>query len=136
MRQRNIYITGIKMNKFKSNFLSGFSLIEVVAVLAVFFLILGTAVSIFLSIIQSQKNILKEQDLLDQASYALEAMSRNIRAAAKDTTGSCISVGSIYSLTHFNVLGFYSGIKFIASDNSCTEYFLDVDGSLKSSKNG
>lgn len=116
----------------------GVTLIELVVVLAVFMLIMGVTISIFISILQRQKSILGEQELLNQMSYAIEYMSRPIRTAQKDTTGSCLpSSGYIYFLTHYDsVAGSYGGIKFITKDNVCQEFFLTDNGILKEIKNG
>lgn len=124
------------MLNFKEN--KGVTLIELVVVLAVFMLIIGVTVSIFISIIQRQKSILGEQELLNQMSYVIEYMSRPIRTAQKDTTGSCLpSSGYIYFLTHYDsVAGSYGGIKFITKDNVCQEFFLTDNGILKEIKNG
>lgn len=122
--------------KQKNNLSKGITLIEAVVVLAVFMVIIEVTVSIFVSVIQQQKRILQEQDLLNQASYAIEYMSRSIRDAIKDKTGNCLlTSGNIYSLTHYDpVASFYQGIKFVTKDNICQEFFFDTDGVLKEIK--
>ena len=121
-----------------NNFKKGFTLIELIVVLAVFLLIIGVAISIFISIFQNQKRILAEQRVLNQVSYVEEYMSKALRMAAKDTDGlACFGdikyQGYNYLLTNPNpTTGFYEGIKFInATDNdACEEFFLD-SGVLK-----
>ena len=119
----------------------GFSLLELVIVLAIFMVAITTAVSIFASIVSQQRRILDEEELLSQASYALEYMSRAIRAAVKDDTGSCLgdsNIGYNYVLTNYDsASGFYEGIKFInqSNSNACQEFFIDLDGALKEIKN-
>ena len=122
----------------------GFTLIELIVVMAVFLLIIGVAVGIFISVVQNQRKILSEQELINQASYAVEHMSKALRVAKKDTIGDvtqggCLGVdyaGYNYMLTR-PVNGFYTGIKFInSSDNdACQEFFLD-GYVLKEIKNG
>ncbi len=112
--------------------------------MAVFLLIIGVAVGIFISVVQNQRKILSEQELINQASYAVEHMSKALRVAKKDTIGDvtqggCLGVdyaGYNYMLTR-PVNGFYTGIKFInSSDNdACQEFFLD-GYVLKEIKNG
>ncbi|MBX4200989.1 prepilin-type N-terminal cleavage/methylation domain-containing protein [Candidatus Parcubacteria bacterium] len=120
-----ISITGTNTIKQK-----GFTLIEVVFVLALFLIIIGVTISIFLSIVRHQKRILVEQELLNQGSYAFEYMSKALRMAVKDNDGSCLGgSGKIYLLTHClnGTLDACQGIKFInqSDGNACQEFFLD-----------
>lgn len=125
----------VKKESYKSR---GFSMVELIVVLAVFMIIVSVSVSLFISIIRHQSIILAEQEMLNQASYVTEYMSRTIRSGIKDQTGSCIdNPGNIYLLTHFNsASGFYNGIKFITENNICQEFFLDDDNILKEIKDG
>ena len=123
---------------------NGFTLIELVVVLALFMLIISVTVGIFISVIQHQKRVLSQQDLLGQLSYAQEYMSRTLRSAVKDTSGNCLVNGEnahsgyTYLLTHYNIeLDAYEGIRFITKDNTCQEFFRDSgDGLLKEIKDG
>ena len=60
----------------------GFTLIEVIVSMAVFLLVAGMAVSIFISIVTQQRRILSEQQLIIQLRYVLEYMSKALRMAA------------------------------------------------------
>jgi len=120
----------------------GFTLIELLVVIAVLLFVVGTAIGIFISVVNHQRIILNEQELLNQTSYVLEHMSKALRMAGKDWDGSCLGedyIGHNYLLTHQNLSsGFYEGIKFInQSDNSaCQEFYLDTSaGTLKEIKN-
>jgi len=110
--------------------------VELIVVLAVFIVVIGSAVSIFISIVQHQKMIIRQQEFLNQISYVTEYMSRTIRMSVEDTTGNCIGPGYLYLLTHPDGTGFYEGIKFIANNGTCQEFFLDAEGVLKESKDG
>ena len=133
------------MNKkyFKNS--HGFTIIELVVVMAVFMFIIGAAIGIFISIIQAQKKVLAEQQLLNQVSYVEEYMSKALRMAKKDTSAgpatACLVDNSStspntgahqnynYLLTRPDpVSGFFTGIKFInSSDNAvCDEFYLDT----------
>ncbi len=109
----------------------GFTLIELIVVIAVFLLVIGAAISIFISVVQNQRKILAEQELLSQTSYVIEYMSKALRVAKKDTTGACLGldyIGYSYLLTRRDLSNpYYQGIKFInQSDNdTCQEFFLD-----------
>ena len=128
----------------------GFTLIELVVVMAVFLFVVGAAVSIFLSVIQNQKKVLSEEQLLNQISYAEEYMSKAMRMATSDVVGTCLVDNSIssphpgqyyqgydYLLTRPDIncdssvdpeCGFYTGIKFInlSDNNACEEFYLDM----------
>jgi len=121
----------------------GFTLIELIVVMAVFLFIIGAAIGVFVSIIQNQKKILSEQQLLSQISYIEEHMSKALRMAKMepiDGSDPCLKdyPGYIYLLTRYDTnLALFRGIKFInqsgdSSGNSiCQEFFLDTDGILK-----
>ncbi len=124
----------------------GYSLLELVVVLAIFLIIIGVTVDLFLSVVKSQRRILEEQELLNQTSHAMEYMSTAIRNAKKDDSGSCVgTAGNFYLLTHCpnGTLVACNGIKFInQSDNdACVEFFLDsaldpIDPPLRELKTG
>ncbi len=110
----------------------GFTLVELIVAIAVLLFVVGTAVGIFISVVQHQKIILSEQELLNQASFVLERISKALRTAKKeDSTGGCLGqiyAGYNYLLTRPDIsTGIYTGIKFInQSDNdACQEFYLD-----------
>jgi len=122
----------------------GFTLIELIVVMTVFLLVIGAAMGIFISIVQNQKKILSEQELLNQTSYIEEYISKALRMAQKDKTGDCLieedgtrHIGYIYLLTRPNIgLGAYTGIKFLnqsdldgSGNPVCQEFYLDYSGS-------
>mgnify|MGYP001589286040 CR=1 FL=1 len=117
----------------------GFTLIELIVVMTVFLLVIGTAIGIFISIIQHQKRILSEQELLNQTSYVVEYMSKALRMAKTAVDDNCISSGYIYLLTQPKS-GFYTSIKFLNQSDTnalgnpvCQEFYLD-DTALKEKK--
>ena len=113
---------------------SGFTLIELVIVMAIFLFVIGSA--IFISVVQHQKLILNEQQLISQVSYAQEYMSKALRMAATETNQNCLTGGTgtadyIYLLTHNNS-GEYQGIKFLNQSDEdaignpqCEEFFFE-----------
>ncbi|MGA2418048.1 MAG: type II secretion system protein [Candidatus Staskawiczbacteria bacterium] len=124
----------------------GFTLIELIVVMAVFLFVIGAAISIFISIVQNQKRVLSEQELLNQISYVEEYMSKALRMATKDTSGSCLgsdNLGYIYLLTRYDFTSStFKGIKFLnqsdldfSGNPTCQEFFLDTDNILKEEKN-
>lgn len=145
MKRKTHNIKHVKKEKNKNFFMfhvscfmqqAGFTILELIIVLAVFAIVISTTASIFISIIGQQKRISEEQELLNQTSYVVEYMTRPIMTAVKASTTTCLgAVGRLYLLTHKDMAaGVYQGIKFIASDNNCQEFFLDADGILKETK--
>jgi len=124
------------VNKKKLFGMSGFTLVELIVVIAVLLFVLGTAVSIFISIVKHQRIILSEQEFVNQTSYVLERMSKSLRMAGKDSTGDCLGVsfsGYSYLLTRPDTdTGIYTGIKFInqSDNNICQEFYLDTANSV------
>ena len=130
-----IQVKNIKISKERQK---GFTLVELVVVMAVFLFVIGAAVTIFISIVRHQKTVLSEEQLLNQISYVEEYMSKALRMARIDITGNCLidqtSVGGgiahpgyIYLLTRYDDAGIFKGIKFInaSNNNACQEFFLD-----------
>ena len=118
----------------------GFTLIELIVVMAVFLFVIGAAMGIFISIIQNQKKVLSEQQLLNQISYAEEYMSKAMRMAKVEENENCLIdsqgtdyPGYIYLLTRYDINSqLYRGIKFINQNSSiCQEFFLYTDNILK-----
>ncbi len=107
-----------------------FTIIELLVAIGVFSVVIASAVGIFTTAIKGQRKALVTQEILDQTSYTLEYISRSIRMAKKDITGSCITLGSNYELTRGE-----KGIKFKDYQNVCQEFFLE-EGKLKQSKGG
>lgn len=123
----------------------GFTIVEMVVVISVFLFVIGAAVAIFLSVINHQRRILAEQQLLNQISYVEEYMSKALRMAKPEVAENCLVdsegnnySGYIYLLTRYNSeKNYYEGIKFInQSDNdACQEFFFNGNY-IKEVKNG
>lgn len=130
------------------NLQKGFTLAELVVVMSVFLLVMGSATSIFISVISNQKRILTQQEVLSQISYTMEYMSKSLRMAKTDIEGNCLGdpEGTDTNVYNYKFTrlenGKYLGIKFVnqSDDDACTEYFLDKldpnNISLKEIKNG
>ena len=114
----------------------GMTVIELVVSLTVFFIILSVSATIFVSILNQQRKILAEQELLNQTNYVMDYTSRLLREAVKDEDGMCIVDGGYYELSHLNgTTNIHEGIKFLGQDDVCYEFFLD-SGVIKERKNG
>src|SRR3989344_6198034 len=115
-----------QVSSFKFHSKKGFSIIEIVIVMTLFIVIIDVVASMFVLVVKHQKQVLQEQEFANQVSYSMEYMSRLLRVAVVDQTGSCLqSPGYIYLLTRYNAQsGFYEGVKFILPDSTCEEFFL------------
>lgn len=119
----------------------GLTLIEILAAVAIFSIIIGAISGLFISAIRSQGRVLATQEILDQASYAMEYMGRAIRMARKDLNDDCIPAESNYETSASRVLDSttYSGpgLEFMNYKGICQEFFLDTDDNrLKEIKAG
>jgi prepilin-type N-terminal cleavage/methylation domain-containing protein len=106
----------------------GFTLIELLVTIAIFSIIIGAIIGIFISGVRQQRDALQNQVLLNQMSYVLEFMSRALRMASKESGQGCLSQNGLnYELTRGG-----NGITFInvLENNDCQEFFLEA-GQLK-----
>ncbi|MFZ2390214.1 MAG: type II secretion system protein [Minisyncoccales bacterium] len=112
--------------------IKGFTLVETLVALLIFGFVSVILVNIFVSVLNSQKRILQNQELMNQSSYTLEYMSKAIRMAEKDMTGTCsgaagenFRVGtspvSIAFLTYDIKDSSYKCVQFLIEDNAVKE---------------
>ena len=132
----------------KTNNQRGITLVELLVALSIFLLVLGGTTRIFVAHFKSQRVILAEQLLLDQANYTVEYMSRALRMAKKELNctdpedpGTCYGLDP-YCLTgpgagfgyNYEITQGGAGIKFLnpMRDYACQEFYLDrTDNMLK-----
>ncbi len=108
---------------------AGFSLIEVLSSITIFLIVISMVSTIFFISIQVQRRILHSQELLNSVAYVVEYMSRAIRMAKKDLTGTCITAGLNYEDT------LRGGLRFINHRDECQEFFVK-NGRLKEWRDG
>ncbi len=111
----------------------GFTLVEVLVATFVFFLVIGAAVGLLVSSVQSQAVALAEQKVAAEISYVVEYMSRSLRMATRDATGDCLE------FEDYNYLSLNEGqrIRFLSYNEQCQEFYFN-DGRIyerKSSDN-
>ncbi|MFA5208609.1 MAG: type II secretion system protein [Candidatus Paceibacterota bacterium] len=120
----------------------GFTLVETLVALLIFGFVSVILVNIFVSVLNSQKRILQNQELMNQSSYALEYMTKAIRMTEKDMTGACsgaagenFRVGtspvSIAFLAYDLKDSTYKCVQFLIEDNAIKER-RSTDGNLPS----
>lgn len=108
----------------------GFLLMEAVVSLAIFLFVVMAVISMFIAMIQHQRRLLVERDLVNQLTYVQDRISRSLMQAKKATDTTCLgATGRIYELIRCPVDTSLpcGGIKFInkLDQNACTEFFLD-----------
>jgi len=121
---------GLKRDKKRINKNKSFTLIEILVSISIFTLVIFTISGVFIASVKNQRRTIMSRQLLDQTSYVFEYISRALRMARKDLTGSCITAGSNYENSSGD-----SSIRFIKFDYSqnkeiCYEFFLE-DGVIK-----
>lgn len=108
----------------------GFSLIEMLVVVFIFSLIIGSVMGVFVSAIKIQKYNLSHQQLLNQVSYAMEYVERSIRMAVKADGTECSFSNQNYRLLDSNrriQFKRYMGMQGSNPVYVCQEYYLDSD---------
>ena len=104
---------------------NGFTLTEMLVAIAIFTILIGAIISVFISSIRTQRYYLASQKLLDQSSYVMEYMGRTIRMAKKMTTDipfTCITKGYNYE----KIGGVDLGIEFVRvidETQKCQEFY-------------
>ena len=113
----------------------GFTLIEILVTVAIFTSIFSIISGLFLSALKTQKRALASQDLIKEASYIMEYMSRQLRMAQKSESD-CVTGDRNYEIL-VDAESNPNGVKFKNYNNQCWTFFLGEDaesGRLKVNK--
>ncbi len=109
---------------------SGFTLVELLISVMIFSIAIAGILGVFNFMIKSQSKILNTQEVLDQASYVMEYMSRSLRMAQKEQNclieDPCldnIDKGCDYN---YQLTKGGRGIKFINYHNECQEFYWNT----------
>ncbi len=124
-------INRAKKKNRKNKSLTGFTIIELIVAITVFVLVISAASGIFILALRHQARALDRQELLSQASFLKEYMSRGIRMAKKQRGPghhhpACIPLGLNFETNPPD----NNSIKFIKWDALeeifiCYQFFLD-----------
>jgi prepilin-type N-terminal cleavage/methylation domain-containing protein len=94
----------------------GFTLIEITVAATIFAIAMSAIASLFVASVRGQRNIVAHQNLADNTRVVLEQMSRQIRMAQRDESGSCTGeAGTTYTASGTN-------LKFIDYRGNCLTY--------------
>lgn len=107
-----------------------FTLIEILLSIAIFSIVVGIALDLFIFSLKIQRENLTNQYLLDQANYVLEYISRQLRMVKKDENHECVE-----DPNYNYFLVFSGGIKFKDHTGFCQTIFLD-EGRIKLNRSG
>ena len=113
--------SGFTRPNFLKKNLGGFTLIELLVAVAVFSVMIGATSGLFVSAIVAQRKTLVSQELLDQTSYVMEYMSRALRMARKDLSGSCLRTAG----AGYNYESETGRIPFLNYNKKCQEFFME-----------
>lgn len=109
----------------------GYTLIEILTAIAIFILMITSAMTAFVSAFRAQKRVLDTREVIDGASFVIEYMARAIRMAKKDDveirgiTKDCS--GTPNDEVSYIITSSGSGIKFRNYKlNECQEFFLEA----------
>jgi len=105
----------------KNNKEKGFTLIEIIVVTGIFSVLMIAISGIFIAALRAERNVLASKKVLGELSYVTEYMTRALRMADKDSSGSCIPVGSNYQLTARGGIKFVNALQL----DACQEFFVD-----------
>ncbi len=108
----------------------GFTLPELLVSLFIFSLVIVGAGGLLVSSIGVQRRAGAQQELMDQASYLAEYMSRALRQARKDLGPTCLSQsGRNYEVSSDGIAWIADGsgnrVRFINKNGQCQEFFLE-----------
>ncbi len=128
----------------RENIQGAYTLIEVLVAVAIFSIIIAGPTGLMVTALRNQHRILGQSEIMDNVSYIIEYLSRNLRMARKEmdcadkldpATCSCLTssgYGANYEITRAG-----RGIKFKShrDPSVCYEIFLD-NGVLKQTEDG
>lgn len=107
----------------------GFTIIEMMVVVAIFTLLVSASAGLFVSSLRSQRQSLATQEVLDQTSYLIEYMGRALRLAKKDDdAGTCTLPGTPKLNYYFDDVN--QCINFRDYNDECQQFCL-IEGQLK-----
>lgn len=96
----------------------GFTLIEIIVAMTIFSIAVGAISSLFVMSLRGQRNVIAQQNLADNTRFALEHMSRQIRMAQRDESGSCTGTAK----STYDIGG--ASLTFVDYTSNCLTYAL------------
>ena len=110
----------------------GFTLIEMLISVTIFTVVMGAGSGMFISALRAQQVAVANQNLVESTRFAIEYMSRQIRLAQRDTSGTCTLAPNTFYMTS----GGGSSLAFINSQSQCIIFSLSVTNDISVSIDG
>ncbi|MDO8474214.1 MAG: prepilin-type N-terminal cleavage/methylation domain-containing protein [bacterium] len=121
-------LKGLPSTTFWGKSGAGFTIPELLVSLFIFSLVIVGAGGLLVSSIGVQRRAGAQQELMDQASYLAEYMSRALRQARKDLTGACLTTAGVGFNYELNTTPVGSRISFLNRNNVgdlvCKQFLL------------
>ena len=99
---------------------NGFTLVEIMIVTGIFSTLIIVISGVFIASLRVERSVLASKEVLGELSYVMEYMTRALRMAEKDVSGSCIPAGANYQLTSGGGLKFINALQ----ESACQEFSL------------
>jgi len=103
---------------------SGFTIVELLVTISIFFVIIVAFVNTFAFSLREQSKNLEMTNILNNASFASEYISKALRMAQKDKTGVCVGTAK-HNYSEDAGGNPTSVIKFLNGEGKCQEFLLD-----------
>jgi prepilin-type N-terminal cleavage/methylation domain-containing protein len=110
---------------FKINSKKGFTLVEVMTVVAVSSILFAIISGLFSFAIKNQREILNRQRTMNQISYVADRIAMELRDAKIPPDGFCVPSGVSYSMRDQEPGNLGGNIVFYSRENKCLWIFLD-----------
>lgn len=116
-------MTGNKLSMATKSFKNqdGITLLELVVSVTIFSTMIMAAAAIFQMVIEAQRNAIAGLNVQESMRYTLEVMSKETRAAMKDTAGTCAVWPGGMNRIYFTAA---NELKFRNKYNECVRYYL------------
>jgi len=108
------------LKKIKKNN-KGVTLLELIVAVSLFSITILMATRIFMTVIDGQRDAIAAQNMQESIRYTFERISKEIRMAQKDITGSCTGVADKVYDTNIN----NDELTFLNYHGECVTYSLD-----------
>jgi prepilin-type N-terminal cleavage/methylation domain-containing protein len=112
------------MTNLRKQNTAGFTLVEVVIVVAIFSVIITMTAGLFVAALRAERQVLETKKVLGEASYALEYMTRVLRMAKRNDDGICpFNIEYNYDVPPSeNEIMFINALQ----GDECQSFFLDT----------
>jgi len=117
------YMIGLAVGYTNMRSNKGYTLIEILVAASLFVMIVAAPTSFVIQAVRAQQKILASQEIIDNMSYVMEYISRDIRMAKRPPDTTCLSSkDNIYEFTA--AYGRY-GIRYVDYTSKCTWIIID-----------